>query len=70
MEQDDPSLTVREVKGKPILRLVIDRLGRSSWQSKIFSAGITLRNWAKLDYNKGISWFMEYTLMPLIWSGG
>ena len=36
MEQDDPSLTVREVKGKPILRLVIDRLGKSSWQSKVF----------------------------------
>lgn len=39
MEQDDPSLTVREVKGRPILRLVIDRLGRSSWQSKVFQGG-------------------------------
>jgi diaminohydroxyphosphoribosylaminopyrimidine deaminase/5-amino-6-(5-phosphoribosylamino)uracil reductase len=36
VEQDDPSLTVREVKGKPILRLVIDRNGRSNWNNKVF----------------------------------
>ena len=36
VEQDDPSLTVREVKGKPIMRLVIDRQVKSDWQSKVF----------------------------------
>ena len=39
VEQDDPSLTVREVKGKPILRLVIDRQVKSDWQSKVFHGG-------------------------------
>ncbi len=37
--QDDPSLTVREVKGNSILRLVIDRQGRSDWASKVFQSG-------------------------------
>lgn len=36
VEQDDPCLTVREVKGRPILRLVIDRQGRCGWKSKVF----------------------------------
>ena len=36
VEKDDPSLTVREVKGKPILRLVIDRQVKSEWKSKVF----------------------------------
>ena len=39
VEQDDPSLTVREVKGNSILRLVIDRQGRVDWSSKVFQTG-------------------------------
>ena len=36
VEKDDPSLTVRDVAGGPILRLVIDRLGKLSWANKVF----------------------------------
>lgn len=39
VKQDDPSLTVREVKGNSIVRLVVERQGRVDWQSKVFQNG-------------------------------
>ena len=39
LEKDDPSLTVREVVGNSILRLVIDRRGRPNWDRKVFKDG-------------------------------
>jgi diaminohydroxyphosphoribosylaminopyrimidine deaminase/5-amino-6-(5-phosphoribosylamino)uracil reductase len=39
VQKDDPSLTVRDVKGNSILRLVIDRQGKTDWSSKVFQAG-------------------------------
>jgi len=37
---DDPSLTVRDVKGMPIWRLVIDKEVKSDWHSKIFQGEV------------------------------
>ncbi len=51
--QDDPSLTVREVKGNSILRLVIDRQGKSDWASKVFQSGSQTVVFASRDDHPG-----------------